>query len=176
MAYRAYKEVTTNERNIVHNLHFAVIKANSPEEACVAVGTEISSWGDENNWRSIGGCVSDKDETYINDPDAHYYPNDDRNTIEKLNALVTSWITPRSDKGKETLKLMSKFIKDNKLKSYDWEKIEQFARFKKETCDKKNFNILKDDLYAGNYDECGVTHILTGEGKHKYVVFIDMHS
>ena len=161
----------------MHNLHFAVIKANSPKEACVAVGIEILSWGDVNNWRSIGGCVSDKDETYINYPDARYYLEDDSNTIEKLNALVISWITPRSDKGKETLELMSKFIKGNKLKSYDWEKIKQFAQFKKETCDKKiKFNILKDDLYAGNYDECGVTHILTGKGKHKYVVFIDMHS
>ena len=75
----------------MHNLHLAVIKANSPKEACIAVETETSSWGDENNWRSIGGCVSDKDEVYVSEEDARYYPDEDWNTIEKLNKLVLGW-------------------------------------------------------------------------------------
>lgn len=159
----------------MHNLHFVVINADSPDEACLAVDAELGSWGDENNWRSIGGCVSDKNETYIHDSNARYYPDDDCNTIEKLNAWVTSWIYPCKHNDKKILKLMNKAVNGKKLNFRDWYNIEAFAEYKREANNRVSLNILKDEYYAGIYYKPGVTQF-TRKGTKKYVVFIDMHS
>jgi len=162
----------------MHTLHFGVINADSPKEACLAVDAELGSWGDENNWRSIGGCVSDKDETYIHDTDACFYPENNSNTIEKLNAWVTSWIDPCKHNDKKILKLMNKAVNGKKLNFHDWYSIENFAKYKSEANNRVSLNILKDDYYTGIYDKNGVTQFteFTGKGTKKYVVFIDMHS
>jgi hypothetical protein len=44
----------------MHNLHFVITTADSPEDACNNVETLISDFGNENNWRTVCGCVSEK--------------------------------------------------------------------------------------------------------------------
>lgn len=159
----------------MHNLHLAVIKADSPEKACISVETQIADWGTENNWRSITGWVSDTNESAVVEADGHYTVDEDTNTIEKLNALVKSWINPCNHDNKKINKLMSKVIKGGKLEKHDWYTIETYAKFMKESRNTIDFNILKHEYCSWNFDENGVTNFL-GEGKQKYVVFIDMHS
>ena len=43
----------------MHNLHFILVKADSAEDAASMVENELLSWGNENNWRSIGGIASE---------------------------------------------------------------------------------------------------------------------
>jgi hypothetical protein len=43
----------------MHNLHFLLIKADSAVKAAFEAEHHILDWGDENNWRSIGGVASE---------------------------------------------------------------------------------------------------------------------
>jgi hypothetical protein len=43
----------------MHNLHFILIKADSATEAASEAENLILDWGDENNWRSVGGVASE---------------------------------------------------------------------------------------------------------------------
>ena len=43
----------------MHCLHFILINADSAEDAAGSTETEILEWGNENNWRSIGGVASE---------------------------------------------------------------------------------------------------------------------
>lgn len=43
----------------MHNLHFILIKADSAEGAAPEVDNLILHWGDENNWRRVGGVASE---------------------------------------------------------------------------------------------------------------------
>jgi hypothetical protein len=40
-------------------LHFIVVRADSAKEAAEDVTSEIINWGNEDNWRSIGGIASE---------------------------------------------------------------------------------------------------------------------
>lgn len=42
----------------MHNLHYVAITADSAKEAAEEVKSAIGDWGDENNWRLIGGVAS----------------------------------------------------------------------------------------------------------------------
>ena len=38
----------------MHNLHYIVVQAETPEDAMSEAETMISDWGTENNWRCFG--------------------------------------------------------------------------------------------------------------------------
>ena len=44
----------------MHNIHYVRTYANNAQNACNFVESEIESWGDENNWRTICGAVNKK--------------------------------------------------------------------------------------------------------------------
>jgi hypothetical protein len=43
----------------MHNLHFILLNAESATEAAAEADSLILHWGDENNWRSVGGVASE---------------------------------------------------------------------------------------------------------------------
>jgi hypothetical protein len=43
----------------MHNLHFLLIKADAAIDAAAEADSLILDWGDEDNWRSIGGVASE---------------------------------------------------------------------------------------------------------------------
>ena len=43
----------------MHNLHFILIKADSAAEAAREAENLILDWGNENNWRCVGGIASE---------------------------------------------------------------------------------------------------------------------
>jgi len=43
----------------MHTLHFLLLKANSAKQAGAASQDLLLDWGNENNWRSIGGIASE---------------------------------------------------------------------------------------------------------------------
>lgn len=43
----------------MHTLHFILINADSAQDAATSAEGAILHWGDENNWRSIGGIASE---------------------------------------------------------------------------------------------------------------------
>jgi hypothetical protein len=45
--------------SIMHNLHFLLINADSAADAASETESLILDWGNENNWRSVGGIASE---------------------------------------------------------------------------------------------------------------------
>lgn len=169
----------------MHNLHLVVVKANTPKDACDKVESYIVDFGDENNWRTICGCVSDKNKVY-HTSDGRFEPDEHSNTIEKINAMVMGWLKPEEDYYDKKVQAVIDGKKPiSSLKTdMEWYGLEKYAahmgaRAKTNT---KNFNVLKDSFNDYQYDDNGVTHIDAeenvdlGKGKNTYVVFVDMHS
>src|SRR5271166_4591457 len=45
--------------HLMHNLHFILIKADSAAKAASKAESLILDWGNENNWRCVGGIASE---------------------------------------------------------------------------------------------------------------------
>lgn len=164
---------------MAHNLHLVVVKADSPEDACDSVETYIMDYGNENNWITICGCVSEFNEVYDTE-DGRFRP-DKKDTIAKLNKLVKGWLKPNlycqaaltklaKAKGKINLSRWS----SNQLWS-----LQQLAKheYKIKFLKNKKVNILDSDfnLYPYEYCENGVTQTNEEGGDTTYVVYVDMH-
>jgi len=169
----------------MHNLHFYVVKADSPQEACSEVEGLIESFGDENNWRTICGCVSEDNEVHdIGKGDifgGRYIPSDiNLTTIEAINNNVKGWLNTKNNHLRviEKLKESPDFTNKEVWKIHDLWCLEQYVKDLYQQYNIEGFNVLTDDYFAYEYDQCGVTQYEGSEettGK-KYVVFIDMHS
>lgn len=171
----------------MHNLHLFVTKATSPEEACSDVEFDIAEWGNENNWRTICGCVSEDNEVYQKE-DGRYPPGKDE-TIDSINKMITGWMLPKVlfQCDGEAEKKMRKHLSGKTLTTMEWWDIQSYADHMSsikhtEEYDMKgnSFNVLKHEFKFWKLDNCGVTHgDFTVEDKSNeklYVVFIDMHN
>ena len=175
----------------MHNLHLVVVKADSPQEACDTVESQISEFGNENNWRTICGCVSSKDKVFEpkNDFGGRWSPKEKGySTIAELNKTVESWMKPdyKGASAIEKFKTEKDITKWNRNELWSLEQyakqlyevkiIEENKAFDKKEGKKvkKGFDILSEEYFAYSYAECGVTNV-GGEGKETYVVFVDMH-
>lgn len=180
---------------MAHNLHLVVIKADSAEDACDSVENEIIDFGNDNNWRTICGSVSEDNEVFINEDNAGFMEN--METIEKINAAIRKDLAALNNdngysRGRDLLNILiagNKKIED--LDGHDWYSVKEFAHDMSNKFDinsgedkTETFDILKGDEYKmGHYDEFGVTQHMSAtqddaefEGQKTYVVFIDMHS
>lgn len=173
----------------MHNLHFVVVKAETGEEACDIVETQISNWGNENNWRTMCGAVSENNEVYYT-TDGRYPPSKDSNTIAKINKKVKGWLKGNYYGG-TAKELLAKGKKVECFSQQEAWSLMKYAEYLHElkllkltkTYQKKagkkvspSFDILSDEFYSWKFDERGVTRIdYENEGK-VWVVFVDMHS
>ena len=165
----------------MHNIHLVVCKAESAEDACNTVETHIMDFGTENNWRSICGCVSEDNEVFINDSTGRYCPEEDL-TIDKINKMVRGWMKGcfYGETAKKKLARSKGKIDLSKWTSSQLFSLRMLAKYHEQLGyfgdDIKNFDVLKNNFYAEEYTECGVTQISDDdeEGK-KFVVFVDMH-
>lgn len=162
----------------MHNLHLAVVKAESAKEACNYVESEISDFGNENNWRTICGAVSEANEVFINDKDGGYPPEADQ-TIESINAMVKQWFNDDTYTLAAKEKIANGETDFTKWNSNELWQLKMYAEQLHELCDipKDGFNVLENTYYDYQYDQCGVTNMVNAEEEGQlYVVFIDMHS
>jgi len=162
----------------MHNLHFVVVKADTAKEACKEVESEIQDFGNENNWRTICGCVSSKNKTF-NYEDGRWSPTDESlNSIKKINKFISEQIKPYKDEVIQGLESGKTTFND--LKGFDWYSLEKYAKDMFQYTHLKTpeqFDVLKDTYYEHSFDEFGVTNLIENtEGKGTYVVFVDMHS
>jgi hypothetical protein len=165
----------------MHNLHFVKVKANSGEEACQEVENLLMDFGNENNWRTFCGAVSEDNEVY-NAGDGRYQPKDtDYITIEKINECVNDWI--KSTFYGETARL--KFEKGetnlSEWHSHELWSLSKLAEHLSEahSFKEKPFDCMKDDcFFSYKYDECGFTDCTwsANDGDKVWFVFVDMHS
>ena len=164
----------------MHNLHFITTKAKSPQEACDNVKIMISDFGNENNWRTICGCVSEKNKVY-NCNDGRYSPKDTGyTTIAKINRVINKWIK-HPYYGDKAKKKLAKAKKKINLSTWDSSLLFSLERLAKHLYEAlpykdKKFNVLKDCFYSWQLDECGVTQDENENEGRLYVVFVDIHS
>lgn len=168
----------------MHNLHLILVKAENGEDACNEAESFMNDWGNENNWRSFCGAVSEDDEVYLSG-EGRYAPNEESNTIKKINKKVDGWMKNfhYGQNGKDLLEQGKKIDELNSLQLWSVMKyaeqlyeIKQFKELKEYRKNKKkSFNIFEDEYYAHSFDEIGVTHSNFGDGKY-WVVFVDVHS
>lgn len=173
----------------MHNLHLVVVKAENGQDACSIVETEISRWGDENNWRTICGAVSEDDEVYQAE-EGRFEPGESYDTIAKINKMVKGWLKG-SFYGETAKRLLDKGKKIERFSSQEaWslmryaeyimelKHIKERKKFRKAKGQdvKSSFDVLTDSFYEWKLDENGVTQLdVDGDGK-LWVVFVDMHS
>jgi hypothetical protein len=161
-----------------HNLHFVAVKADSPEDACNEVENQILDWGTENNWRTICGCVSEKDEIYINDNNGRWQPDaPDFNSIKKINERVTEWIKTPSYYSTPAKEMLAKEPDLTKWPKHELWSLMDYTKYLYEICgiDKENVDVFEIEFYHYDFGENGVTNI-GGDGETRYIVFVDMHT
>lgn len=178
----------------MHNLHLVVLKADNAQDACDTVETEIQDFGNENNWRTICGCVSEDNKILdLTDKFSGRWSPKEKgyNTIADLNKLVMGWMK-NNFYGKPALEKLNKEAKKGKMNVTKWDTqslwaLQRFAEHqyqvntvkavRKQRGEKKvnSFDITKDSFFGYSYTECGVTQLDHMEGKKLFVVLIDMH-
>ena len=165
----------------MHNLHLVKVKADSGEQACKEVEILIMDFGNENNWRTICGAVSEDNEVF-NAGDGRYEPKDtDYQSIDKINEAVNQWIKS-SWYGKIA---EDKFAEGNfNLTEWDSHELWSLSKYAEHLSEahpfrENPFDCMKDDcFFSYKYDECGFTDLThsTTDGDKIWFVFVDMHS
>jgi hypothetical protein len=162
-----------------HSLHLLVVRAKNGEEACRIAEGETLDFGNDNNWRSFVGAVSEDNEVYHDEHEEQSWM-EDCESIEAINKKVTEWRGPEVYDAKEGKALLLKAAKKpNAMKSMDWYGLRKYAEFKQEGGGKTaKFDVLYESFYEYKYEEEGVTHLesLNKKDGKLWVVFMDMHS
>ena len=188
----------------MHNLHFVMVKGDSAEDAANNVESAINSWGNENNWRSIGGIASeDGTDDVENHDDARWglsYLDDEENVpkdgnyFSKVSAYIRAMIMDKvslqnlhgdyADIGSAVTAL------SEKLKQFKSENDAGDRRILFEVgADLKHLHQIANskyllaegnvlpELYAWEFEELGFTDLSEEDSDEKrYIVFLDMHS
>lgn len=172
----------------MHNLHLVVVKADSPEDACIEAECQIEDYGNENNWRVICGCVSEDDERY--NTGEGRYPVQDTDTIKSLNKLVEGWVSspdPLTVNVRNAKAAMRRAAYPKKFKKpvtwHDWHQIAKYAEHMSSSVNYRIDNTIKINVLDNQFREWelveeGITNLCDSEettGSKKYVVFVDMH-
>jgi|688.fasta_scaffold309193_3 hypothetical protein len=187
----------------MHNLHLCVVRAASATEAENEVESYIAGWGDENNWRTICGSVSAKDEVHITG-DGRYPPDADM-TITKINKMFAGWVEHPEigimgiDLGPAIKEALQAVVDGHVFEQKEAFKLYTLERYIHDLYERAGNglnapgtipNVFEHEYHNGDFDECGVTHcgdISDSELKDSeppelkdrgdlYVVFVDMHS
>ena len=95
--------------------------ASSGEEACNEAENLLMDFGNENNWRTFCGAVSQDNEVY-NAGDGRYQPKDtDYTTIEKINECVNEWMKHtwygKTAKDRKSTRLNSSHVSESRMPS-----------------------------------------------------------
>ena len=184
----------------MHNLHYIVIKAESAEDAAESALLEIQNWGNENNWRSVGGVASEDGKDLIeNHQDARwglsylvpdvpelqprYFQWGIQKIWDRIHQPITLPYRPRGEAA--TIKNALAIIAGDLL-TFDGEDTHHLW------CASQNLLYLQQiiggriqannqhiipSFYAYEFDECGLTDMSEcSEGVQRYLVMIDMHS
>jgi hypothetical protein len=162
----------------MHNLHYLTIKADSPREACDIVENIIVEWGNENNWRSICGCISEDNEIYIHDEADSFAPGKTE-TLSDVTKRIKSWVDNFQYDSVIKEKLVKFQIEEEALTANDWWLLQQYCKFKEEQVKFKQhtFALWQSEYRSWELDECGLTNLMEhNDAEKRYVVFLNMHS
>ena len=165
----------------MHNIHYVRTYANNAQNACNFVESEIESWGDENNWRTICGAVNKKGKVLdlTVQEKSGWFRGRWKPNLKDVKECMNDVFYNEDSYYKESV---DKLIAGKELKSHDWWKVKKYAEWKSAKAwsgVKGKFNIWKDTFREWELDETGLTDINRLDdidGNEPFIVFIDMHS
>jgi hypothetical protein len=187
----------------MHTLHFLLIKADSAAEAGSEAENQLLGWGDENNWRSVGGIASeDGGEDIENHGDGRWalsflgaeegIPKEGTyfsRAVAYLRAAITDPVTLPCAPFSTYPDLRSALDRlSSQLRAFDLEdgdtyelwaigrNLKHVAKLIESRRDSQRGEEIPQ-YYDGQYDEFGLTDLTeSSEGTRRYLVFLDMHS
>jgi hypothetical protein len=184
----------------MHNLHFIIINADSAADAVESALLEIQDWGNENNWRRVGGVASEDGKDVIeNHQDARWglsYLKPEESVLQPRyfqwgiqmiwDRIHNPLTLPYRSRGEAATIKDALMMIASDLLTFDGEDAHQLW------CASKNLLYLQQiiggrqqaktdniipSFYAWELDECGLTDLTEdSEGSQSYLVMIDMHS
>jgi hypothetical protein len=187
----------------MHNLHFILIKADSAADAASEAENLILDWGNENNWRCVGGVASEDGSDDIDNHDDGRWPLsflDEEEGIPRegtyfsravayLHTLITEPVTLtcepfsthpdlRSALGQLSDQLRA-FNPEHGNSSDLWVIGRNLKHLSEIVHSRKAVKHGEDipQFYEGQFDHFGLTDLTSqSEGARRYLVFLDMHS
>ena len=159
----------------MHNLHFVRTKAKDPETAIIDVDSAIESWGNENNWRRVYGCVNKRGKITIVDEESRWA---DITYKYMKEILEKAYSTPYPMEQEA----FDRVLKGELPKDFEWYLIEKYAKWRLKkywaNVEKSSgkFDIWKHQFGEWELDNVGLTDLYINEDGKDYIVFVDMHS
>lgn len=158
----------------MHNLHYILVNGDNAEDAARNALNSIEDWGNENNWRSVGGVIAlDGSDSIENHEDAGFplrelVQYEGETIMDKIHASLG--VNKPLDK-KKLNKLISQLRKIDTLNGFEIRSLQtQINDVIEVELGKKD-----EEVHSGEFDEFGLTDYRFDGGK-EYVVMIDMHS
>ncbi|MBO3462113.1 hypothetical protein G7B40_031040 [Aetokthonos hydrillicola Thurmond2011] len=168
--------IVVKRGDFMHVLHFIVINAESPQQACNDVDCFLQKNTDNFGYEyfTVIGCVSE-DEHYVHDENG-IKDISELNSISKLNDYCKQNFQMDKVFTEKAIQAMEKFRCGAEMTQDDWWNIRIFAGFMERTFGKdlERFDILQDTFLEYDFQSDGVTALsMIGEGVNKYVVFVE---
>jgi hypothetical protein len=186
----------------MHNLHFILINADSASDAASEAENLILDWGNENNWRCVGGIASEDGSDDVDNQDDGRWPLsflDAEKGVPKegtlfsravayLNRVITQPLTLPSTPFSTHPDLRSAIAElgdilrafDHEHDSNDLSAIGRNLEHLSELMDGRIALKHGDQLpqfYDWQFGHFGLTDMTEqSEGARRYLVFLDMHS
>lgn len=185
----------------MHTLHFLLINADSATEAADEALNEIADWGNENNWRRLGGIASEDGLDDVENAEDgrwglsfldHKEPSTRTDTaFERTTAyllgLLEEPITLNDlsthpslqDAVTHVVAKLQAIDFDTDAPSVLWDASRNLQRLQQLSCARSALRHGADipELYSWKFAEHGLTD-LTGssDGRQRYILFLDMHN
>jgi hypothetical protein len=187
----------------MHNLHFLLIRADSATDAASEADSLTLYWGDENNWRRVGGVASEDGAgdienhqqgrwglTFLDDADAisthqTYFSRAVAFLQRRITEPITLPFAPHSTHLDPALALRElsdrlAVFDANQGNTNDLWAIGRNLKHVSELIDSRRAHEQGEEipqLYDWRLDHFGLTDLTEeSEGARRYLVFIDMHS
>ena len=176
----------------MHNLHFLLIKADSAADAASEVESLILDWGNENNWRSIGGVASeDGSDDIENHDDGRWGLSflDVEEGIPRDGTYFRRAVAYLHHRIAAPLGVLFPTIEHFaiELRAFDPEGPEpwrlgeigrELVRLSGHLCSRPASEDETPEFHEWQFDEFGLTDLTYQfpDGARRYLVFLDMHS
>jgi hypothetical protein len=177
----------------MHNLHFLLIKADSAAEAASEAESLILDWGDDNNWRTVGGVASEDGSDDIENHDDGRWPLSFLDRQEGIPREGTNFSRAVAHLHRQIAEplaglrpALARF--GDELRAFDpegeslWRLGEigrELERLSEHLCTSRAGGDGAEipEFYDWQLDRFGLTDLTEdSEGARRYLVFLDMHS
>ncbi len=156
----------------MHNIHYIIVEGESHEDAQLeAEQILLDSNLTENNWFSICGSLSQKDNSIDETKEGRWGKEAlDPETIKKS-------IMPLFEYEEEKVKKLIKNEDLSTLSSHELYICKEYFNFLYEKSHAQTDDIWNASFYSDIFDEVGITNcVCNNDVQDKYIVLIDMHS